>query len=71
MDTHLLSRQWDLLLTSMTYSLSPYQVTAGKDQSLVLLLSLQLMISNMNYSELFHELLQSQDIRNHCVVGWE
>lgn len=53
------------------FSATPHQVTAGKDRSLVLLLSILCMVTNVHCSELCHELLQSQDIHNHCVIGRE
>lgn len=52
-------------------SAAPHRVTVGRDQSLVLLLPVPGMVTSVHYSKLCHALLQSQDVHNHCVIGWE
>lgn len=60
-------------------SAAPHQVTVGRDRSLVLLLSVLCMVTSVHCSKLCHVLLRpvgcvlwmSQDIHNHCVIGWE
>lgn len=51
------------------FSATPHRVTGGKDGSLVLLLSMLCMVTNVHCSELHHKLLQSQDMHGPCVIG--
>lgn len=51
------------------FSATPHRVTGRKDRSLVLLLSMLCMVTNVHCSELRHKLLQSQDMHSPCVIG--